>query len=75
MNRIRELNGANMNIDLIQNNDMTWKCDKCPWNEEEGTNQHKCAVKDVSICKYFKGIKVNNKRPDIVLCTYDNKNH
>ena len=68
MDKIKELKGANMDIDLIQNEKMHWKCDKCPWNEKEGTNEHKCAVKDVSICKYFKGIKLD----DVVLCGYEN---
>lgn len=68
--KIKELSGGNMDIDLISNKeDITWKQDKCPWNEDEGTNMHKCAVKSVSICKYFRGIKVA-ERPDIVLCAY-----
>ena len=64
---MKQLKGANMDIDLITQKDVSWKQDKCPWNEEENTNEHKCAVKNVSICKYFKGIK----KPDIVLCGYD----
>ncbi|MBS3157489.1 hypothetical protein J4442_04960 [Candidatus Woesearchaeota archaeon] len=64
---MKQLKGANMDIDLITQKDVSWKQDKCPWNEEENTNKHKCAVKNVSICKYFKGIK----KPDIVLCGYD----
>jgi hypothetical protein len=65
----RELKGANMDIDLISDKEVTWKQDNCPWNEDEKTNEHKCAVKNVSICKYFKGIK----HPDIVLCGYGEK--
>ena len=64
---MKQLKGANMDINLTTQKDISWKQDKCPWNEEENTNKHKCAVKNVSICKYFKGIK----KPDIVLCGYD----
>jgi len=39
---------------------------KCPWNEADGADCYKCAVKGVSICKYFKGIKYL----DSVLCSY-----
>lgn len=64
---MKKLKGANMDIDLTsKKKDIHWKQDKCPWNKEEKTNKHKCAVKNVSICKYFKGIKV----PDTVICTY-----
>jgi len=66
---MKQLKGANMDINLTTQKDISWKQDKCPWNEEENTNEHKCAVKNVSICKYFRGIK----KPDIVLCRYDEK--
>ena len=62
---IRELKGGNMDIDLFPA-DVTWKQDKCPWNEEDNSNEHKCAVKNISICKFFRGIK----KPDVVLCAY-----
>lgn len=62
-----ELSGANMDIDLFPNKNLTWKQDKCPLNIAEGKNIHKCAVKNESICKYFKGIK----KPDIILCSYN----
>jgi hypothetical protein len=61
-----ELKGANMDIDLIPNPKITWKQDKCPWNEADGTKSHKCAVKNVSICKYFRGVK----KPDVVVCAF-----
>lgn len=60
---MKELKGANMDIDLLS--DAEWEQDKCPWSEEDG-KEHKCAVKNISICKYFKGIK----DPDIVICSY-----
>jgi hypothetical protein len=63
---IRELRGGNMDIDLIPKAGLTWKRDLCPWNEAEGSQVHKCAVKDTSICRYFRGIK----RDDTVLCVY-----
>lgn len=62
----RELKGGNMDINLFPNPNISWEQDRCPWNESEGTTKHKCAVKDVSICKHFQGIK----NPDIVLCSY-----
>lgn len=63
----RELKGANMDIDLTTEEDkIDWKQDKCPWNEADKTNEHKCAVKNVSICKYFRGIK----SLDNVICAY-----
>lgn len=68
--RTRELKGANMDIDLTTAIEkIHWKQDKCPWNNVENTNEHKCAVKDISICRYFKGIKPL----DIVLCAYREK--
>lgn len=68
---IKRLNGANMDIDLTtENKDIRWEQDKCPWNEAEDSNEHKCAVKDVSICPYFCGIEYL----DNVLCCYPHKN-
>ncbi len=64
--KIRELKGGNLDIDLIPNPKLTWLQDKCPWNISENTIEHKCAVKNVSICKYFRGIKSK----DTVLCAY-----
>ena len=67
---MKELKGANMDIDLTTNQeDIKWKQDKCPWNKAEGTNKHKCAIKNISICDHFKGIK----DPDIVICNYSEK--
>ena len=63
---IRELRGGNMDIDLIPNPGLAWKQEPCPWNETEHSVAHKCAVKDISICRHFKGIKP----VDTVLCTY-----
>jgi len=65
----RSLKGANMDIDLVHNRKVTWKQDKCPWNEKDGTKSHKCAVKNVSICKYFQGVK----KPDVVICAFTEK--
>ena len=68
---IRKLDGANMDIDLVTpGNEIQWQQDKCPWNEAEGTNEHKCAVKNISICTYFCGIEFM----DNVLCCYPHKN-
>ena len=64
---IRKLDGANMDIDLTTNqSDISWKQDVCPWNKDDNSDKHKCAVKNVSICKYFCGIEPL----DNVLCCY-----
>ena len=71
MEKIKELNGANMDVDLATKSDkISWEQDQCPWNKADNTNKHKCAVKNVSICEYFCGIKYL----DTVLCSYPNKN-
>jgi len=64
---MKKLKGANMDIELNSNaRDINWEQDKCPWNEKEKSKKHKCAVKNFSLCKYFKGIKY----PDVVLCDF-----
>jgi hypothetical protein len=66
---LRKLSGANMDIDLATpQNQIEWEQDQCPWNFAEGTDQHKCAVKNISICPYFRGVEVL----DTVLCSYPN---
>ena len=67
--KIKELAGANMDIDLVSEN-VDWAQCVCPWNEAENTKEHKCAVKNISICKYFCGIKYL----DSVLCSYPYEN-
>ena len=62
---VNELKGANMDIDLVSDN-VDWNQNACPWNEAEKTKEHRCAVKDTSICEYFCGIKYL----DSVLCSY-----
>jgi hypothetical protein len=72
MNKIiRKLDGANMDIDLVTPEDqIVWKQDPCPWNVVENTPEHKCAVKNISICPYFCGIEYL----DNVLCCYPYEN-
>jgi len=68
---MKKLRGANMDIDLATSEgEIEWQQDRCPWNEAEGTNAHKCAVKNVSICPYFCGIEYL----DTVLCSYPHEN-
>ncbi|MFH0830232.1 MAG: hypothetical protein V1887_03670 [Candidatus Aenigmatarchaeota archaeon] len=55
---VRKMKGANMDIDFSP---ADWAQDKCPWGPK-----HRCAVKGVSICKFFNGIEVL----DNVLCSY-----
>ena len=64
---IKELRGANMDIDLVSDN-LDWPQDNCPWNKAENTKENKYAIKNISICKYFCGIKYL----DTVLCSYPN---
>ena len=64
---IRKLKGANMDIDLATPEGViSWEQDECPWNEAEKTGQHKCAVKNISICRYFCGVEYL----DTLLCCY-----
>lgn len=65
--RINKIIGANMDIDFSNFN---FGNSQCPWNIAENTNEHKCAVKDTSICKYFCGIQYL----DSVLCSYPYEN-
>jgi hypothetical protein len=68
---IIQLKGANMDIDLATPaGSITWQQDGCPWNEAEGKKEHRCAVKDVSICPYFCGVEYL----DTLLCCYPNEN-
>jgi hypothetical protein len=68
---IRKLNGANMDIDVATPKGMiSWQQDGCPWNIVENTNVHKCAEKNVSICRYFCGIEYL----DTLLCCYPHSN-
>jgi hypothetical protein len=70
-NHIKKLDGANMDIDLVTPADqIVWKQDVCPWNVDEETSMHRCAVKNVSICPYFCGIEYQ----DYVLCSYPEEN-
>jgi len=70
--KILKLTGANMDIDLTtEEGKISWKQSPCPWNVAGNTKEHKCAVKNVSICDYFCGIK----DPDTVLCSYPNKDN
>jgi hypothetical protein len=67
----RRLRGANMDIDLATPpGQIAWPQDPCPWNEAEGTGEHRCAVKNVSICPYFLGVAY----PETLLCCYPYKN-
>lgn len=70
-NRIRKLHGANMDIDLTTSPKIiAWQQERCPWNDTEKTSDHKCAVKNISICQYFCGVEYL----DTVLCCYPNPN-
>jgi len=69
--KIQRLKGANMDIDLASpSGSIAWGQDGCPWNKAEGTDVHKCAVKNVSICPYFCGVEYL----DTLLCSYPNAN-
>ena len=69
--KIRKLKGANMDIDMASPaGSISWEQDGCPWNISEGTDVHKCAVKNVSICRFFCGVDYL----DTLLCCYPNTN-
>lgn len=65
--KIKKRMGANMDIDF---SNADFGNSKCPWNIAENTDEHKCAVKSTSICKYFCGIQYL----DSVLCSYPYEN-
>ncbi len=68
--KVQRLKGANMDIDLATPQEaISWEQDRCPWNEAEHTDEHRCAVKNVSICKYFRGVEYL----DTLLCCYPGK--
>ena len=62
----KRLGGANMDIDLTSAGFVGWAQDNCPWNMREGDFSHRCAVKNESICPYFRGIAPL----DTVLCAF-----
>jgi len=59
-----------MDIDLTSEDQTSWKQIECPWNKKDKVNTHKCAIKNVSICKYFCGIEYL----DNVLCCFPDEN-
>ncbi len=71
MSPILKLKGANMDIDLASPaGQIAWPQDRCPWNQAEATDAHRCAVKNISICPYFCGVEYL----DTLLCCYPDKN-
>ena len=63
----KNLRGVNMDIDLTTpRENLSWERDDCPWNLAEKTTVHKCAVKNVSVCKHFMGITGK----DTVRCSF-----
>jgi hypothetical protein len=65
--KIYKLAGANMDIDLATPaGQIGWQQDACPWNADEESTSHKCAVKNISICPYFRGVEYL----DTLLCSY-----
>jgi len=68
---MNKLTGANMDIDLATPpGKIAWQHTKCPWNLAEGTDRHRCAVKNISICPYFCGVEYL----DTLLCCYPDEN-
>jgi len=66
-NKIKKLIGSNMDIDF---SNADFGNSQCPWNIDDQSGEHKCAVKNTSICKYFCGIQYL----DSVLCSYPHEN-
>jgi hypothetical protein len=69
-NRDRVIPGGNADIDV--NGGTSWKQGKCPWTKEDG-KEHKCAVKNVSICDHFVSFG-DNKAVDNIHCCYPKTN-
>ncbi len=68
---MNKLAGANMDIDLATPaGQIAWSQAKCPWNALEGGDQHRCALKNISICQYFCGVEY----PDSLLCCFPDEN-
>jgi hypothetical protein len=67
--KIQRIGGANIDVDLTTQNDVSWKQGKCPWNVSDKSNFHRCAIKNTSICDFFCGIEPW----DTVLCSYPKK--
>lgn len=65
--RINKLMGSNMDIDF---SNADFGNTACPRNVADNTSEHKCAVKNTSICPYFCGIQYL----DSVLCSYPHEN-
>jgi hypothetical protein len=64
---VQRLVGANMDIDLATPpGTIAWQQDRCPWNRADQTDEHRCATKNVSICRYFRGVEFL----DTLLCGY-----
>lgn len=65
--KIRRLSGANMDIDLATPpGQIAWQQDGCPWNAAESSIIHRCALKNISICPYFRGVAYL----DTLICSY-----
>jgi hypothetical protein len=60
--KFKKIPGGNIDIDFSKVNGMVWEPGECPWGPE-----HKCAVKNTSMCDYFEGVEA----PDIILCSYN----
>jgi hypothetical protein len=58
---MQKIKGANIDIDFSKVAFMDWEPGTCPWGPE-----HKCAVKNTSICDYFDGVEA----PDTIICKY-----
>ena len=60
-----------MDIDLATDaSAIVWKQAACPWNAAEGSREHRCAVKNTSLCPYFCGVEYI----DTLLCCYPHEN-
>jgi len=67
---IHKLKGANKDIGLATlPENIGWMQDPCPCNTAEDTREHHCAVKNTSICPYFRGVEYLDK----LLCSYPEK--
>lgn len=65
---MHNLKGGNFDLDMCSGDSINWKQDPYPWNVTENTSDHKCAVKNTSICRFFAGLG-DGENIDTVLCT------
>ena len=69
--KIKELSGANMDIDLTTDSSIIdWKQESCPWNKEENTTVHKCCIKNKKLDNLLKRYPASLSFINRVFCAF-----